>query len=410
MKWIAAAAVMAASSPAFAEQDETGLRISSTPEGAVASVNGIRVGRTPTKVNAAPGRHEVVLELDGLREELTLRVREGEVTEVDHDFEPALEARVAEAEGYDAEGEDEPGGEGVRRFGGDDAGGGDGEVEEEPDEQSWARRINRWPMVDLQLIGAPLERTFRVAIDPNVDRANRELAHLETGFFGVLGFHVGLYPFCRFEAQAIRGLGIEGSGAFGLGLELANLNGERGPVDASYYEIDINLIYRLVLGRLDLGAELMFRVGWQRLAFQVSEDNNDLIAPVTYDGLRVDLGVRVPLRTRFMLGELRGVYHYVPSVGDQAAAAYGDRTADPVVHGAALHIGLVWRIGGLEISVTYIGRIIWSRYPGVGDGWGVDPSDPPQPDQVTTRLNGIQLLETARDSIQQIRVGFGYRW
>ena len=106
-----------------------------------------------------------------------------------------------------------------------------------------------------------------------------------------------------------------------------------------------------------------------------------------------------------MLGLVRGAYLLVPSVGAAAAYAYGGEGTKPSSHGAELEVGLVWRVGGLELSWVYQARLYWNRFTGVGRGYGSDPTT-----DVAAGGSGIQLIEIAKDSYQQIRFSLGYRW
>lgn len=276
--------------------------------------------------------------------------------------------------------------------------------EVDPDDP-WAVRITPWPLFELTVIGAPIIRLLAIPIDRNVDTlGGRGSAHLETGYFGIVGFNLAVFPFARFDARAIRGLGAEWSMSYGLGLTVENINGAEGVVDSSYDEVDFNLIYTGVIGRLDLGAQISGRIGFHQTSFYLGSMNNDLIAPFEYDAMRIDVGVRVPLRTRHLLAEARGAYLFVPSPGPVAAQAYGDGT-DPSTHGAEVRVGLLVRVGGLEFAFSYVGRWFTTTFEGEGFGFGDDPS--------TRRSDGgpgIQTLESAKDSFQQIRLTLGYRW
>ncbi len=415
-----AAFALLATSPVNAQRgrSSTGIRVTSDPDGAEIFVNGVLVGETPTRTNVSPGRHELVMISDGVEHEVIVRVRAGHFTRVYH----AFEREPGDDEGRERDDREDANDDRSDRDGRDDDW--DEEVEEDEEDEedapqrfgrggddesgsgSWASRINRWPMIELQVLTAPIERTFKVPINDTVDtlRGRNQISFV-SGWFGVMGFDVSVFPFAHFEARALRGLGLQARGAFGFLLEWGGLDNTLEPPDISYYAIDADLLYRLVVGGLDVGAEIELRVGYHREEFFLGDDNNDLVAPFTYDTVRFDLGVRIPLRTRHMLGVVRGAYLLVPSIGDPATVAYGEEGLEPTLHGAELRIGLVWRIGGLELSWTYIGRLFWSRFSGVGLGFGDEP---------TTVFgeggNGIQLTDTAKDSYQQIRFAIGYRW
>ncbi len=290
-------------------------------------------------------------------------------------------------------------------FGVDDEEGWDEEDEgggESRGEESFASGINPWPLFEISVIAAPILRLFRLPIDRNID-GDRSLAHFESKYFGNVGFHISLFPFARFDAPAIRGLGVEVSAAFGVGLDFS-ISDERS-VAALYDELDLSLVYILVLGRRDVGGHLLFRLGWHQTNFYLGNIGNDIIAPFEYDSFRIDIGARVPLRTRHILAELRGAYLFTPSIGPDAAQAYSAAESPPSSHAAELRAGLLFRVGGLELAVLYISRWFITRFEGLGFGYGEDPST-----KLSTGGNGIQTTEPAMDQFQQIRLSLGYRW
>jgi hypothetical protein len=271
----------------------------------------------------------------------------------------------------------------------------------------WAVRVTPWPLFELSLVGAPIIRLFEMPIDRLVD-GSRGKAHLETGYFGVVGFQLGLFPFARFRPRGLRGLGAEASACFAAGLDSPEFV-EGQPVDASYREFDLNLAYNLFLGRLDVGGQVMVRLGWHETSFFLGDLGNDLVAPFEYDAFRFEVGARVPLRTRYLLAEARGAYLLVTSIGGPAAQAYGGEGPTPTTHGGEVRLGVIVRVGGLELSVTYIGRWFSSTFEGLGRGFGIDTDLDAAPDTTTTDT-GIQTTGPAKDSYQQIRLGLGYRW
>jgi hypothetical protein len=272
----------------------------------------------------------------------------------------------------------------------------------------WSVRVTPWPLFELTLVAAPIIRLFNLPIDRELD-GTRSMAHLETGYFGVIGFQLGLFPFARFRPIALRGLGAEWSACFAVGLEQPDL-GAGVPVDASYREFDLNLAYNVFLGRLDVGGQIMVRLGWHNTDFYLGDVGNDIVAPFEYDAVRFEIGARVPLRTRHLVAEARGSYLLVTSVGSAAAEAYGQEGATPSTQGGEVRLGVIARVGGLELDVTYIGRWFSTTFEGDGYGFGIDRDSTDAVDLPTTIGRGIRTTAPAKDSFQQIRLGLGYRW
>ncbi len=434
--WFAILLVLCLSAPAFAQSparlNSTVIRMTSEPSGANVIIDGTPCGTTPATVGVTPGRHEVVVEAQGRRIRSTVTVAEGEMSEVhleldlddgeagegeepsdiESPFEsgevpaeqpppapapapaPALAPATAMHEGVDDwEGEARSGGRRPRR--------GAGEV----DDDRWHRRVYQWPLFDLRFETGVISRSFAVPISESIDTANRDVAGFESDFFGLIGFRVSIFPLFLVRPRPLRGLGFEVAAAFDTGLTVLNRR-RNEVVDAHYYECEALVAYRLVLGRPDAGAALKIRFGWHRTDFFLGDVGNDIVPPFTYDTLRIDAGVRVPLGTRHLLAEVGVAYLAVMSVGSDATMAYNESGHEPSANGAEVRLGMIGRLGGFELGWIYVGRFYRSHHQGVGMGWGVDPST--RIDTATGQ--GIQTTDTAKDDIHEVRLTIGYRW
>lgn len=359
------------------------IRVSS-PEPATIVIDGTRCGTTPALVEVSPGAHRVLLTIGGRRISRIVSVTLGEVVEVDLREEPPAERTGAE------HGE----GEAPRRRA----------VRQASPQEPWARRVFLWPMVEVQLVSSSGSRRFDVPINPDVDTSGRSSAAFESGAFGLLGFKVSLFPFSRLSTILLRGLGIEGSAVFDVGLLVLNARyGEE--VDASFTEAGASLVYNAVIGRHDRGGIMVTRLGWHRTEFFLGEVGNDIVPPFTYDTFRIEAGGRIPLGTRHMLVDVGLAYLATISVGDEATQAYGSSGTLPSTHGGEVHLGLLHRIGRIELALAWYGRWFRSEFDGTGQGWGQEP---------TTRMfnggNGIETTGPTHDSIHQLRFSLGYRF
>ena len=203
----------------------------------------------------------------------------------------------------------------------------------------------------------------------------------------------------------MRGLGFEFSYLFDIDLTVYNSRRNQ-EVDAEYSEGEILAVYRLVLGRPDLGAMVTTRIGWHRSHFFLGDVGNDIVPPFKYDTIRLDGGIRVPLGTRHVLFDLGLAYLAVLSVGGSAEQAYGAEGTIPTSHGGEVRLGLMGRIGGLEVAWQWVLRMFTSEFEGTGFGWGDDP---------TTRIDtasgrGIRTMGSVDDRFHQVRLSISYRW
>lgn len=219
----------------------------------------------------------------------------------------------------------------------------------------------------------------------------------------VFGFRLSLYPFKNANVSGIRGLGVEAAASTTAAMEVRNTSLDE-VIESSFYDIDLGLLYRLYIGQRDRGLAVDVRLGWHRTSFYLGEMGNDLIPPFTYDTVRVGLGLRVPLGTRHLLGEVRGSYLWVAGVGGEAERAYSSAWDQVQSHGGETRIGLVGRFGFFELSLMWIGRWMTSEFDGVGAGYGIDPST-----MVEHGGTGIESTGPAADSYQQVRLGLGVR-
>jgi hypothetical protein len=361
------------------------IRIWTDPPAELA-VDGVDCGVTPAVVEVSPGRHEIVLTLWGRTYSTTVVGVPGESVSVVMRLGGGDEAaRLARSRSISA-----------RR----------GAARRAPVQRlPWVRRVPDFPIVDVQIGGGLVNRAFEVPIDPEIDRMSRDRAALDSGVFGLLGFRVGLYPFARASSRWVRGLGVEGACAWGVGLQLRNESADM-TVDSKYSEYALALAYNLIFGQPNRGAAFLVRVGWQQTGFWVSDFGNDVVPPFVYDSIRIDGGLRVPLGTPHALIAFGLAYLATFSTGAEAIMAYSDWWYTSVTtHGGEARAGLVARAGGLEVSLGWVGRFFWSEFSGIGEGWGFPP--------MTTRMehggNGIATTGPATDAINELRLEVGYR-
>jgi hypothetical protein len=372
------------------------LRVASIPPRAEVVVDDHPCGLTPALIEVLPGRHEVVVTLGARRVRSVVIAVEEETVEIEVDVgmpqePPADEGGPEPTPAVRQEADDE-------RL-----------VEDETPREPWHRRVPAWPWAELQIYPGVVARDFAIDINPELDPEPdaRSQAQLETGPVALLGFRVSIFPAVRARTPALRGIGIEGGygRAFGLRVRNSRLGID---VSSSYYEADAGLIYRLLFGTIDRGAQLVIRVGWHRTEFYLGETGNDLIPPFTYDTVRLGAGIQVPLFTRHVVAELFAAYLAVAGV--QGAREYGVLEAYSedggfTSHGGEVSAGLVGRAGPLDVGVHWHGRWFSTEFEGPGNGWGLDP---------TTRRDfhedGIETESPGSDSYQQFRFSVAYRF
>ena len=355
--------------------DEAPLIRVSSQQVAEVVVDGVPCGTTPALIEVTPGPHRVTATMAGHQVTRVVEAVVGEVVEVDAD-DAGERARSNEPS------------------------------DESPPEaqEPWSRRVFQWPMFEVHLLASTGLRSFDVSINPEVDRLGRTTAAFESGVYGALGFEVAFFPLARSNIALLRGLGVEGSAVFDVGLNVTSPElGEE--VDASFTEAGITLVYGLNIGRDDLGLELGTRIGWHRTEFYLGDLGNDIVPPFTYDTFRFEASCRVPLGTRHLLVDLGLAYLATLSIGTPATTAYGATGSAPSTHGGEVRLGLLHRVGRIELGLAWHGRWFRSKFTGVGQGWGQDP---------TTRAfaggDGIETTGPAHDSIHQLRFAVGYRF
>ena len=430
--WLAVVPALLMTVPAFAEEsdesstsDDTIIRVTSDPAGAEISIDGHDCGVTPTTLAVSPGSYRVSVSIGDRRMQSSVTVEVGELAEVHvelggeapvgDDGVPDPFARIERREEtppvqqlddderyrrptVEERDREERGGRRDERRG-------RRRREEPEEEESWARNVHQHPLFELSFLTAPINRYFAVSIDPSIDTNGRQWAEMDTGAYGLIGFRLSLFPFFRVRRTAARGLGLEFSAGTDVGLTILNRR-RNEEVDAAYTEGELLLVYNLVLGRPDAGATVMVRFGWHRTEFFLGDVGNDIIPPFVYDTLRIDGGVRVPLGTRHVLIELGWAYLPVLDVGAHANTAYNESGSQASSHGGELRAGIITRVGGLEVSWLWIGRMYSSEFTGTGFGWGYEP---------TTRMDtpggrGIATLGPTDDNYHQARLSVGYRW
>jgi hypothetical protein len=397
----------AAEQPEF--QDSV-IRVTSVPTGAEIDVDGIACGTTPATIRVSPGTHTVTVSLGGQRMRTSVTVAEDELSEVEielaaaapqeqpaaipspfEDVHTMMREYRAESQARD---EERPSRAPEDR-----------EEREEPEDRGpWARRVTRWPLFEVSFDTGVISRDYAVPIDPSIDTSGRSEASLDSGYFGIMGFELEIYPFARVRTEALRGLGIETSFAQGVGLEIVNTRRSE-VVDSDYSEGGVDLVYRLSLGRDDAGATLITRFGWHRAWFWLGDIGNDIVPPFYYDSVRLDGGVQVPLGTRHLLFDFGLAYLGVPGIGYQAEEAYGASGTLPDVNGGEVRAGLTARVGGLFLSWLWIGRFFKSEFEGTGMGFGYEPST-----RIDQGWSGIRTVGPVEDHYHQFRLSVGYRW
>lgn len=371
--------------PASRTTSESPLIRVSSPETASIVIDGTPCGTTPALVEVSPGSHRVVLRIGDRHVSRVVRATPDEVVHVDLGVESPPSQRVRAGNGGAETQTQRP-------------------ARSAPPAEPWARRVFLWPMVELQLVSSSGSRSFDVSINPDVDTSGRSSAVFESGAFGLLGFKISLFPFSRFSTVLLRGLGIEGSAFFDVGLLVLNARlGEE--VDASFTEAGASLVYNAVIGRHDRGGIVIARLGWHRTEFILGELGNDIVPPFTYDTFRIEAGGRIALGTRHLLLDAGLAYLATISIGVEATQAYGGSGTLPSTHGGEVHLGVLHRIGRIELALAWYGRWFRSEFDGTGQGWGQEP---------TTRMfnggNGIETTGPAHDSIHQLRFSLGYRF
>jgi hypothetical protein len=383
-------------------EDMTLIRISSTPSRAGVIIDGQPCGHTPALVEVATGVHEVQIILGWRRVTTEVEARENRTVEVGAAFNvsrrgtatlglvPWLEGPGRSTRPPQAQRSQAPAPQSAARS--------DAAVPREiPDEQrSWVRRVPQWPMVEAQLGGGSRWREFTVPIAFDRDPLRRNIASASDAGHAAIGLRTDLFLAARRRDRALRGLGFEFGYLQGAGTE-AQIGGETVQ-DAASYEVDTNIVYRYTWGDERRGATLTSRFGWHRTFYYIGHIDNDLVPPFQYDTLRLDLGLTLPFRTPHLLVAFHGAYLPVLSVGDEAENAYGSEGADVTSHAGELRIELLGRIGGLELSLGWVGRWMSSEFQGVGDGWG------------DTTRDRVETTDAASDSYHLLRFTLGYRY
>lgn len=360
------------------------IRVTTDPP-AELSVDGHDCGVTPAFVEVAPGRHEIVLTLWGRTYSTTVVAVAGEVTELRMRLGGGSEAeRAARREAIRAR----------RRH--------DARPERR---EPWPRRTPAWPVVEVEFVGGPAFRSFSVAIDSMVDAPrHRSRASFDSGLFGFVGFRLAAFPLARSSTETLRGLGVEGGAAWGVGIEVFDPELEIF-LDTAFFEASAGLVYNLVLGGLDRGITLFTRLGWQRTSFEVGDFGNDLVPPFRYESIRLEGGLTVPLGTRHLSLELAVAYLATPTVGATAERVYSGEGSPTTCHGGEVRGALEVRIGGFEIGAGWVSRLFKSDFDGVGEGWGLMPTT-----RTTEGRNGIRTTGFGRDGYHEARVYLGYRY
>lgn len=382
------------------------IRVSSIPPGAEVTIDGHPCGSTPGLISVTAGRHEVVIThgdrmtrsfvvaVPDETVEVSLELAETRSTDPDLttwlDEPPEPRPRTQRPRPREPRIERAPR---VRR-----------EPHRRPSPpEPWIRRIRERPWIEASIDMGMLWRNFSMPINHIRDTRSRTEARMTSDTVGAMGFRVTLYPFVRANVSGIRGLGIEAAATTAVGMEVRNTSlGE--VIDSSFYDVDLGLLYRLYVGQGDRGMAVDVRLGWHRTAFYLGEYGNDLIPPFTYDTIRVGLGARVLLGTRHLLAEVHGSYLWVAGVGNEARAAYSASWDVFESHGGEVRLGLVGRVGILELSLMWIGRWMTTEFDGEGAGWGIDPST-----RWSYGGSGIESTGAATDSHQQVRFGVGVR-